>query len=70
MAKKTIGHQPRLGGNRKQAKHDPSTTRLPDSKVYFHCWTEMFFRIIKAITRLFVLREAKRFLVLLFTAVL
>ena len=30
----------------------------------------MFFSIIKAITRIFVLRESKKFLVFLFTAVL
>ena len=33
LCQKKIGHQPCLGGNRKQTKFDPSTTRLPDSKV-------------------------------------
>ena len=33
--KRKIGHQARLGENRKQTKLDPSTTRLPDSAVSF-----------------------------------
>ena len=48
----------------------PGGEMTGNPRFHFHCWTETFLSIIKAITRLFVLRESKRFLVFLFTAVL